>query len=357
MLRKIFLRPAITGHLHGIVRSFGSAKKNPRNDLIFKKIFNDRLALTSLLQSVYGKTIESIEYLPTVIQGVSDERQTRFDIRVKETNGCVYIVEFEKAIMPGQVKRWLYYGAREYVEQGRLIHIAKKNHDMLNIASTNGTHKKTRSEADNHMHFYSQLLPVRTLVVYDAEAAGAKRTLNQWLPTPCVLSHIELVIRETGEAIEELSWTFLRLDLYIARFKLGQKISELRKVDSVVDNKVLMQWLKLLTVEEGEEVEESNASDEGVKRAWKILQTDLSPEQQLQYNLENQFGAELREAGYQNIAAAVAENTIATTISNAKSYLAEMRAEGREPSQEKLMRVFPLLSSEDAAAVLDTKIF
>ena len=318
-------------------------RREPRCDSVFKQIFRDHpTCMKSILQAVYNCEIESLTYLDTTIHGVSGDRQTRFDIRVEE-KGQVYIVEFEKAVMKQQLNRWVYYGCREYVEQGRLIYHAQQSR----AEAKNLDPRSLKREIDKSMDFYTRLVPVRTLVFYDPTASSAPGLLNHWLPCDRVISHIDLIQRESGHVFDTLSWTFVRLDLFVDMIQSPSNRGGTE--DPVISNKLCMDWLHLLTTDEGDEVDMGSCTDAGVREAYSVLGTDLHslPEDvQYKYALERSFGAQLKSARKEDLRQVQMEA--------AKEMLEYIQQQGlKRPDANVIQNIFPTLSMDDALSLFE----
>ena len=104
--------------------------------------------------------IKSIRYLDGTLTSAVD-RTLHFDIKIEglcETfNGQRFIIEMQKAQVPGHINRWVYYGARELCLMG------ERNYKKA-LEAENKERKKL------HLRHYQRLDPVKVVTVLDFDS-------------------------------------------------------------------------------------------------------------------------------------------------------------------------------------------
>ena len=130
---------------------------DPKNDLVFKKIFGRHPnLLVSFLNAVLplpvGKVIKSIEYLPTenVPELPKIEKRSIVDVRCYDQDNRHFIVEMQMAFTQHFMRRLLYNVTSVYTRQ---LKVAEK-YDALNpVYGLSLVHEKFSTEPD-WMHHY-----------------------------------------------------------------------------------------------------------------------------------------------------------------------------------------------------------
>jgi hypothetical protein len=186
------------------------------------------------------------------------------------------------------------------------------------------------------MEFYMGLLPVRTVVLCDAPNAEAAKMLDTFLPHDRVVSDFHISCVRTGASSQEMTWKFVRLDLFV------QLVCNSKSALSNNLNSICIEWLKLLTSRESDEVNVQAVEDEGVRRGYEIL--SMAPHQMAPQELNDYLIDQA--AKHEQIAVANIPNLLA-----AGRYVEERRLSGQDTSEEVLMRGYELTHAE-AAAVL-----
>lgn len=96
---------------------------NPRVDFVFKKIFGDhpdllKSFLNSVLPLPHGHKIQFIEYLPSEqIPRIPAFKRTIVDVRCKDENGRIFIVEMQIQWTNAFMQRMLFNTTTAYVKQ------------------------------------------------------------------------------------------------------------------------------------------------------------------------------------------------------------------------------------------------
>jgi len=130
---------------------------DPKNDLVFKKIFGRHPnLLISFLNAVLplpeGKVIEKIEYLPTenVPELPNVEKRSIVDVRCYDQYQRHFIVEMQMAFTQHFMQRLLYNVTSVYTRQ---IKIAEKYHALNPVYGLSLVHEKFSNEP-GWMHHY-----------------------------------------------------------------------------------------------------------------------------------------------------------------------------------------------------------
>ena len=286
--------------------------------------------------------IQTVEYL-TGLKRSMNERQVRFDLRVVDNNRNTFIVEFEKAVVENQQKRWIFYAAKEYVEQGNELH-----------------RQQLKKNITKGMDFYGDLVPVKAVVVYDTVPTAATAVLNAILPSNQIVSHIDLVVRGEHCVVPDLSWTFIRLDLF-KNFSQSLKPTKIindnnnhnapGSVNSAMHlpTAEVLDWMKMLARAKNELVSEE-ISDEGLKKAYEELDRPLeklTDEEIAKFEADEINDAVLEEVGRQHVQSKLMEA--------AARYVDDRIASVKEkPSTGEIAHIFGL-SKHEAEEVLRRK--
>lgn len=174
---------------------------DPKNDLIFKKIFGQHpnilmSFLNSMLPLPEGQEIVELEYLsPEMIPETFLEKFTSVDVRCKDNRGRQFLVEMQMNWTTAFKQRVLFNASKAYVTQ-----------------SDKGSE-------------YSKLKPVYAL-----------NLINQnYLPDSDEYYHHYAVVhlKDSNERLHGLEFVFIELDKFKAR--------------NITDKKVQVLWLRFLT--------------------------------------------------------------------------------------------------------------
>ena len=96
---------------------------DPKNDLIFKKVFGNhpdllKSLLNALLPLPEGSEIDSFEYLPAeLVPSLYLQKNTIVDVRCKDTSGRQFVVEMQMEWTTAFMQRVLFNASKAYVRQ------------------------------------------------------------------------------------------------------------------------------------------------------------------------------------------------------------------------------------------------
>ncbi len=227
--------------------------RDVRYDETFKILFGEEggegrtisflnAVLKSELQDDY---IESIKFLDGTMNSAVD-RTIHFDVKVEATctthKGNRFIIEMQKARIPGHTNRWVYYGARELSQMGE-----RNYKKALAIVE-----KEERKKA--HRAHYRALDPVKVITILDFDEPVTQREMHN---SQDLLVHWDICERVSKEiASPLLSWTYVMLPRFKREFA-----TQLQQRDFSDDP--LGAWLFLMTREDEEKV---RVTDELVAR-------------------------------------------------------------------------------------------
>ena len=210
---------------------------DPKYDVTFKILFGEETGkdrTIHFLNTVYSlageRAIADIEFLPTSVPRFKDEDRTlHFDVKLRVCcspyKGESFIVEMQKARIPALVNRFVFYGATELVESGKLAF------------------EETRSDRSK---YYSALKPVHVLTILNfddestrAESGNATDKLVWW----------DITERKSRNKMTNiLDWAFLVLP---------------RMPHDMLPHNTLERWIYLLNRNDEEDVEVSSTLTEG----------------------------------------------------------------------------------------------
>ena len=97
----------------------------PTNDFAFLKTFGspeNKIALISLLNSILGLPQPIVDVTivnPFNLQDFKDDKLSVLDIKAIDGDGAIYNVEMQIAVLPGLIKRLVFYGCEIYTDQLR----------------------------------------------------------------------------------------------------------------------------------------------------------------------------------------------------------------------------------------------
>jgi predicted transposase/invertase (TIGR01784 family) len=174
---------------------------DPRNDLIFKKVFGEhpdilRSFLNSMLPLPQGQEIVDLEYLsPEMIPETFLEKFTSVDVRCRDNHGRQFLVEMQMNWTTAFKQRVLFNASRAYVTQ-----------------------------SDKGIEFRS-LKPVYALNLINAT----------YLPdSPEYYHHYAVVhLKDNNERLHGLEFVFIELDKF--------------KAQNIAEKKLQVLWLRFLT--------------------------------------------------------------------------------------------------------------
>lgn len=95
---------------------------DPKNDLVFKKLFgnvqNKDLLIDFINTVLPNKNVKDLEYLPTNLDpDIRIKKQSILDVLCTDQDGSKYIIEMQNAKEKGFEKRALYYASKTYASQ------------------------------------------------------------------------------------------------------------------------------------------------------------------------------------------------------------------------------------------------
>ena len=128
---------------------------DPKNDLTFKKVFGEHAELLrSFLNAVLpldGREIVHLEYLPPeLVPDIPIHKNTIVDVRCKDENGRVFIVEMQMIWTDSFMQRVLFNASKAYVRQ-----IPKGGeYKYLNPVYSLNLLDDTFSDSDEYLHHY-----------------------------------------------------------------------------------------------------------------------------------------------------------------------------------------------------------
>ena len=218
--------------------------RDVRYDETFKILFGEEGGenrtisfLNAVLSSeLHDDLIESIKFLDGTMNSAVD-RTIHFDVKVEATcttfNGNRFIIEMQKARIPGHTNRWVYYGARELSQMG------ERNYKKALAIIGQEERKKA------HRAHYRALDPVKVITILDFDEPITQREMKNGRD---LLVHWDICERESKEiASPLLSWTYVMLPRFKQVFA--------RQLDALdFSNDPLGAWLFLITRDDKEEV-------------------------------------------------------------------------------------------------------
>jgi hypothetical protein len=178
--------------------------------------------------------IKSIRYLDGTLTSAVD-RTLHFDIKIEglcETfNGQRFIIEMQKAQVPGHINRWVYYGARELCLMG------ERNYKKA-LEAENKERKKL------HLRHYQRLDPVKVVTVLDFDSLKGQ---EDFCNSKDIVFHWDICERRSKKISSKLlSWTYVILPRFLEKYK--------KKESRNFKGKPLDAWLYLMTREDQEKV-------------------------------------------------------------------------------------------------------
>ncbi len=214
---------------------------DPKNDVIFKKIFGQHpnilmSFLNSMLPLPEGQEIVELEYLsPEMIPETFLEKFTSVDVRCKDKHGRQFLVEMQMNWTTAFKQRVLFNASKAYVTQ------TEKGFE------------------------YSQLKPVYAL-----------NLINQnYLPkSPEYYHHYAVVhMKDSNEKLEGLEFVFIELEKF--------------KAKNIRDKKLQILWLRFLTEinEQSEKISDEFMEYPEIQQAIKFVhEASLTKEEKLLYD-------------------------------------------------------------------------
>ena len=179
--------------------------------------------------------IKEIKYLDGSLNSAVD-RTLHFDVKIEalcETfNGHRFIIEMQKARIPGHMNRWVYYGARE------LAMVGERNYKRALEIKNSEDRKKA------HARHYQRLDPVKviTLLDFDNEVAAGELCNGK-----DVIVHWDICERGSKNISSNLlSWTYVMLPRFLKTLKKNDPLD--------FRGRPLEAWLYLMTREDEEQV-------------------------------------------------------------------------------------------------------
>lgn len=179
--------------------------------------------------------IKDIKFLDGTLNSAVD-RTLHFDVKIEalcETfNGQRFIIEMQKARIPGHMNRWVYYGARELAMMGERNY--KKALEIENSVD--------RQKA--HARHYQRLDPVKVVSILDFDNSA---TAEELCNAKDIVVHWDICERESNKTSSNLlSWTYVMLP------RFAEKLKQNKSLD--FRDQPLDAWLYLMTREDEEQV-------------------------------------------------------------------------------------------------------
>lgn len=213
---------------------------DPKNDLIFKKVFGEhpdilRSFLNSMLPLAEGQEIVELEYLsPEMVPETFLEKFTSVDVRCKDNYGRQFLVEMQMNWTTAFKQRVLFNASKAYVTQ-----------------SNKGTEFKS-------------LKPVYALNLIN----------ENYLPeSPGYYHHYAVVhLKDSNERLNGLEFVFIELDKFRAQ--------------NVRDKKLQVLWLRFLTEigEKTEQIDPEILEQPEINKAIQcVMEASLTKEEKLRY--------------------------------------------------------------------------
>jgi predicted transposase/invertase (TIGR01784 family) len=121
--KRFGIEAEVVGKLCIFAKSFTMKYLDPKNDLIFKKVFGEhpdilRSFLNSMLPLSHGHEIMELEYLsPEMIPETFLEKFTSVDVRCKDNYGRQFLVEMQMNWTTAFKQRVLFNASKAYVTQ------------------------------------------------------------------------------------------------------------------------------------------------------------------------------------------------------------------------------------------------
>ena len=261
--------------------------RDVRYDTSFKLLFGEEgseLRLMSFLNAVLetndDNKITKIQYLDGTHNSILN-RTVHFDVKVQceceNLKGERYIVEMQKARIPGHTNRWVYYGARE------LHMVGQRNYQEAQAAIG-----ETRTKL--YREYYKRLSPIKVVTIFDfeideLEVKNKDNTVVHW----------DICERDSKEiASPLLSWVFVILPRFLK--KLSSQAQE--PLNFVGDP--LSSWLYLFTRSDYQEVQVTKelVSNDSVIAGAFVRMASLTVEetQRLQSSIDEEVSRIAREA-------------------------------------------------------------
>ena len=212
---------------------------DPKNDLVFKKIFGGhpnlvKSLLNALMPLKEGQLIETVEYLPTeLVPSIPEMKDSIVDVRCKDNYGRQFIVEMQMLWTPSFQARVLFNASKAYVMQ---LDSGEAYKSLQPVYSLNLLDDRYIKDSDEYYHHYS--------------------IIN---------------IKDTEEKLDGLEFVFVELP----KFK-PQKTQEKR---------MAVLWLRFLTeIKDGtESIPQEFFKDENIVQALEILQESAFSKAELNY--------------------------------------------------------------------------
>ena len=213
---------------------------DPKNDLIFKKVFGEhpdilRSFLNSMLPLAEGQEILELEYLsPEMVPETFLEKFTSVDVRCKDNYGRQFLVEMQMNWTTAFKQRVLFNASKAYVTQ-----------------SDKGTEFKS-------------LKPVYALNLIN----------ENYLPkSPGYYHHYAVVhLKDSNERLNGLEFVFIELDKFRAQ--------------NIRDKKLQVLWLRFLTEigEKTEQIDPEMLEQPEINKAIQyVMEASLTEEEKLRY--------------------------------------------------------------------------
>lgn len=211
-----------------------------RYDETFKILFGEEgyeERAISFLNAVFAPKasddrIKKIKYIDGTLSSAID-RTIHFDVKIEAScqtfKGDRFIVEMQKAKIPGHTNRWVYYGARE------LVSTSERNYQ-------NALSKSVEKRQADHKFHYRHLSPVRVVTLLDFDTPDTEKEMKN---ANDILIHWDICERQSKvTASNLLSWTFIMLPRFAATVN-----NKKPKFTNPLDR-----WLYLLTRDDQEKV-------------------------------------------------------------------------------------------------------
>ncbi|MDR1112367.1 MAG: Rpn family recombination-promoting nuclease/putative transposase, partial [Bacteroidales bacterium] len=274
---------------------------NPRNDLMFKKIFGEsnKDILINFLNAVFEgvqEPIESVSLLPTHQNPeIASFRQTLVDVRCTDAKKNQFIVEMQHYGDPFFIRRACIYASRAYIEQ---IKKSEPDVDDCNSSSDEG---KSKTKKD----MYKDVNPVILLAILDEFPL---------IEGDEYISHNKILdIKTYVNNIKEFTYSFIRLDKFHKSFDESKSL--------------LDKWcyfFKNAEITKGEEVEKIKESDPIVSKAYDVLNSSNYTQEEYEAYCHAEMCADAHES---SVSSAI-ERGIAKGLAEGKAKgLAEGKAE------------------------------
>jgi hypothetical protein len=205
-------------------KSFKARIRDPKYDPNFKILMGEKGAenrimsfINAVLNLPDNERIMELQYLnPSDEQ--PDDRNIHFDTTIECTcftnKGNRFIVEIEKAHVPGHDNRWVYYAGRE------LIRLGKIQNQLISREKDKTLRKKKRAE------FYKNLNSVKLICIlnFDTDISSVLKNKED------VVIHWNITESKNEEiASNLLSWTFVILPRFLAK-NGGGKLNRLYNI-------------------------------------------------------------------------------------------------------------------------------